>query len=86
MKKIITEDNNEGMDSLLGEVITVFCCRYIYTGKLIGVDDECILFETPSIVYETGEFSDKEWKDAQRLPKDKWYISKQSIESFGLMK
>jgi hypothetical protein len=86
MKKIITEEQNEGMESLLGEIITVFCCRYIYTGKLTGIDNDCILLENPSIVYETGEFDNKEWGDVQKLPQDKWYIQKASIESFGIMK
>jgi hypothetical protein len=86
MKKIVTEESNEGFESLLGEIITVFCCRYIYTGKLIGIDTECILLENPSIVYETGPFTEGDWKDVQKLPKDKWYIQKASIESFGIMK
>ena len=32
---------------------------------------ECVLLENPSIVYETGPFSDTAWQDAQRLPKDR---------------
>ena len=85
MKKIIEEKEGEGLEKLLGECITVFCVNYIYTGKLTGVNETCILLTDPSIVYETGSFSDKHWKDAQVLPND-WYILINSIESFGVLK
>ena len=85
MKKIVEDVNGEGFDKLLGERITVFCMNYIYTGKLLGVNDTCILLTDPSIVYETGAFDDTEWKDAQALPND-IYIQISSVESFGVMK
>lgn len=87
MKKLVEvqEVPGEGFMALLGLVITVFCANYIYTGKLTGVNDECILLENPSIVYETGPFSDSQWKDAQRLP-NQLYIQKASVESFGVVK
>jgi hypothetical protein len=85
MRKIIEEQSGEGFEKLLGEVITVFAANYIYTGKLIGVNESCILLTSPSIVYETGSFTEKAWKDAQLLPHD-WYIQIGAIESFGVMK
>ena len=87
MKKIVnvTEVSGEGLDKLLGEVITVFCMNYIYTGTLVGVNSDCVLLENPSIVYETGAFTDTAWKDAQKLPAD-LYVMKASIEAFGLVK
>jgi len=85
--KIITETKEaEGLESLLGEVVTIFCAVYIYTGKLIGVNSTCIKLEDASIVYETGAFSDKAWKDAQKLPHKHFYIQTGAIESFGLLK
>jgi hypothetical protein len=84
MKKIY-EAETEGLEKLLGERITVFCCRYIYTGKLAGVNEFCILLTDASIVYETGELSSGPWKDAQKLPHD-WYLNLDSIESFGVLK
>lgn len=86
MKKLIEQVDGEGLDGLLGEVITIFCLNYIYTGKLIGVNDTCVLLENPSIVYETGPFNEKNWKDAQKLPHDKFYVQTSCIESFGKMK
>ena len=85
MKKIVEQVQGEGLEKLLGERVTLFCCRYIYTGKLIGVNDECVLLTDCGIVYETGELTSKDWTDYQKLPHD-WYVAKQSIESFGILK
>ena len=89
MKKAVTvevvEVANEGLISLLGKFITVFCVNYIYTGLLDGVNDTCILLKEPKIVYETGSFNTKDWKDAQALPND-IYVQTASIESFGIVK
>lgn len=85
MKKLV-EVEKSGIESLMGKVITLFCCRYIYTGKLVGVSDDCVELQDPSIVYETGAFDKKEWADAQRLPHKTFFVARQAIESFGLMK
>jgi len=85
MKKIITEVEGEGLVSLLGERVTLFCANYIYTGKLAGVNETCVLLEDASIVYETGAFTETKWKDAQALP-NKWYVQTNAIESFGVLK
>ena len=73
------------MESLLGQNVTLFCMNYIYTGKLVGVNDTCVLIKDPKIVYETGSFSDSEWQDAQGLPHD-LYIQICSVEAFGVVK
>jgi hypothetical protein len=85
MKKYIVEDEKEGLMKLLGERVTLFCMNYIYTGKLIGINETCILLEKPEIVYETGAFDNKEWENAQKLPHS-WYVSINAIESFGILK
>lgn len=89
MKKAVTvevvEVANEGLISLLGKTVTFFCMNYIYTGKLEGVNDTCVLLTSPKIVYETGAFTTKDWKDAQALPND-LYIQCSSIEAFGEVK
>ena len=81
----IVEVENEGFLALMDEVITIFSLNYIYTGKLIGVNDTCILLENPSIVYETGSFDEKEWSDAQKLPNN-LYVQTNCIEAFGIVK
>lgn len=76
----------EGLESLMGQVITIFCAVYIYTGKLVGVNTTCIKLEDTYIVYETGAFNDKKWKDAQKLPSKYHYVQTSLIESFGVVK
>lgn len=85
MRKIVEEVSGEGLEKLLGERITLFCLNYIYTGKLIGVNAACVLLENAAIVYETGELTDKKWRDAQSLP-HQWYVQLHAIESFGVLK
>ena len=85
MKRIIEDKSTEGLDLLLGETVTIFCQIYIYTGKLIGVNDNYVKLENAHVVYETGSFTDKSWKDAQKLPHN-WYVQKNAIESFGVLK
>ena len=85
MRKIVEEVSGEGLEKLLGERVTLFCLNYIYTGKLMGVNASCVLLEEAAIVYETGELTDKKWKDAQSLP-HAWYVQIGAIESFGVLK
>lgn len=85
MKCLVKEVENEGLNSLIGKNVTLFCGVYIYTGKLIGVNDTDVKLENAKIVYETGDFNSKDWKDAQSLNGD-WYIRTNSIESYGILK
>lgn len=87
MKKLVKveEIEGEGLMALLGERVTLFCLNYIYTGKLIGVNQSCVLLEEAYVVYNTGAFDTREWTDAQRIGK-LWYVQNSAIESFGLLK
>jgi len=85
MRKIVEEVSGEGLEKLLGERVTLFCGNYIYTGKLIGVNTSCVLLQDAGVVYETGAFTDKKWKDMQPLPGD-WYVQTAWVESFGVLK
>lgn len=85
MKKIVEEVTGEGLEKLLGERVTLFCLNYIYTGKLMGVNQSCVLLANAAIVYETGAFTEPKWKDAQQLPHE-WYVQLSCIESFGVLK
>ena len=86
MKKIVTEVQGEGLVALLGEHVMLFCANYIYAGTLVGVNDTCVLLEDAKIVYETGAFTNPEYKDAQSLPTSSWYVQTSAIESFGIGK
>lgn len=37
--KTLVEVQNEGLLALIGKRVTLFCSAYIYTGKLVGVND-----------------------------------------------
>ena len=88
MKKPVQliEDDNEGLVLLMNEKVTLMCLNYFYTGELVGVNDTCVKLKNPSIVYSTGDWSDKDWSDVQKLPTDTLYVQTQSIESFGVLK
>ena len=83
--KNVVEVQGEGLEALLGEKVTLFCGVYIYTGKLVGVNEKCVKLTDAGIVYETGALTEKSWKDCQKLPND-WYVSTAAIESFGVLK
>jgi hypothetical protein len=59
--------------------------NYIYTGKLVSVNDTYVELESPAIVYETGSFTEKNWRDAQSLPNN-IFLMLSSVEAFGLVK
>ena len=81
----VIEVEGEGLLTLLGKTITLFCANYIYTGKLIGMNESCVKLSDAKVVYETGDYSEKTWKDAQALPND-WYVQLAFVESFGILK
>lgn len=86
MKKLITEVENEGFEKLLGETVTLFCSNYFYNGKLIGVNEDCVLLTEPKIIYETGPWADKTWSDVQEMGIDELYVRKAAVESFARTK
>jgi hypothetical protein len=87
MKKVVQvqEVAGEGLLALMGQRVTLFCMNYIYSGVLTGVNDACVLLEDAGIVYETGAFTDKNWKDFQKLP-NSVYVQIAAIESFMILK
>lgn len=72
---------NEGLISLLNEEVLIMCFNYFYAGKLVGVNDTYIKLENCHVVYETGEWSAKNYKDAQKVS-DEHYVQMASIESY----
>ena len=84
MKKLVNvqEVEGEGLISLLGEKVIIFCMNYFYAGTLTGVNDKCILLDDAGIVYETGQFSDVKWKDFQKFGSP-IYVQISAIEAFA---
>lgn len=88
MKKLVTttEVEGAGLFSLMGARVLLMCSNYFYTGKLTGVNEDFVELEDPAIVYETGEWSAKAFKDEQKLPVKQFYVRIPAIESFGVAK
>lgn len=61
------EDTGDGLESLLGQRVEVWCANYIYGGVLVGVSGTFLKLDPASVVYVTGPLDATEWKDAQRL-------------------
>ena len=80
MKKII-ECAVDDIESLLGEEVLLMCMNYFYAGRLVGVSAKLVKLDGCRLVYETGEWSAKAWKDAQLIG-DAHYVTRASIESF----
>lgn len=85
MKRIIESDEVSGFEAMLGETITLFCMNYIYTGKLVGVNETHVELSDAKIVYETGELMTKDWSEAQPLPHN-WCVQIAAVESWGQLK
>ena len=81
----VLEVANEGLVSLLNQNVEIRCNVYIYCGQLVGVNDTCVKLDNAHIVYETGPFTDKKWKDAQPLP-NTLYVMLSAVEAFGVVK
>lgn len=85
MKVLCKEVQDEGLISLLGQRVTFWCVDFIWTGKLVGVNDDCVKLEDCGIVFETGDFNNKTWARYEKLPKE-FYLMKAGIVGFGLVK
>ena len=85
MKKVIYKDTTKGLQKLLGEYVTLYCLSFIYAGNLIGVNEQDVLLQNASIVYETGAHADKKWSVSEKFPGD-WYVRISKIESYGVFK
>lgn len=87
MKKLVKveEVQGEGLIGLMGENVTLFCLNYIYTGKLVGVNDNFVKLEKASVVFETGPYFEPKFKQVEALPHD-WYVQLSAVESYGKLK
>ena len=83
MKKLIDVDENEGLESLLGKTVLLMCANYFYTGELVSVNHSCVKLKNPKIIYQTGDWSSNDWKYAQSMELEYFYIQIDFIESFG---
>jgi hypothetical protein len=86
MKRIVEESTGDGLEKLLGETVQLWCMNYIYSGKLIGVNDEDVCLANAVIVYETGTMTEAGWKDAQPVGVGEFFIRTSAVEAYGLVR
>lgn len=85
MKRLVEEIEDDGFTPFLGQRITLLCANYFYTGKLTAVNKDFVELADAAIIYETGDWSAKTWKDAQTLP-GPVRVRTAFIESYGVWK
>jgi hypothetical protein len=78
----ICEVSGEGLESLLGKHVVLWCANYVYSGKLIGVNEFDVKLADAYMVFETGRFDAEAFKDAQKLPSDVHYVRTAAMESY----
>jgi hypothetical protein len=83
MQVLVKNEENEGLVSLMGKNIEVQTGLFIYAGKLVGVNDICIKLDNAYTVFETGEFKNKKYKDAQARSNPVLYVMVVNIIAFN---
>jgi len=84
MKRIV-ETTDAGLESVLGETVLFLCMNYFYVGTLVGVNKDHVELSNAKLVYETGPWKERGFKDAQALPFDTFRVQIDAIESWGVV-
>jgi hypothetical protein len=69
------------LKDLVGETYCFQCARYIYHGKVKKITADYIELEDASVVFDTGDYDNKEAEDKQETPHN-IYVMRQAIEAF----
>lgn len=83
-KQKTVEVQGDGLESLLGEMVQLWCLNYIYSGKLVGVNTNDVVLENAVVVYETGKMTDKQFKFAEPVASKELFVRTAVIESYSL--
>jgi hypothetical protein len=84
MKRVVEAvEGPRGLESLLNKSVLLLCQNYFYTGKLTGINTDSVELSDASLVYDTGNWHEKGYADAQKLPGKIWYVQLVAIEAFG---
>jgi hypothetical protein len=67
---------------VLNQCVTIFCCRYVYFGRVVEVTDTHVTLADCELVLETGKLGDRRDLVSEKFPHN-WSIAKQAIESWG---
>ena len=79
-----TGNKAEGLQSLIGEYVQLWCLNYIYSGKLVDVNDSDVALTKAVVVFETGALTDKVFKTFDPVAADTLFVKTQAIESYCL--
>lgn len=71
----------EQLEDLIGKKFLFQCARYIYHGKVKSINSVYIELEDASVVFETGDYNQKEATNKQETPHN-IHIMRNAIESF----
>ena len=83
MKRIV-ETDGDLITNLLGENVLIFCCRFLYEGKLSAINGNFLELTGTRIVYDTGPHDKaKDWATVEPCWNDRWLIAISAIESMG---
>lgn len=65
--QIVETSYADDFEGLIGQEVAVFTTTYIYYGTLKSVGGLFAILEDAYIVYETGQFTEANFKDSQAL-------------------
>lgn len=83
MKKIVRQVESEGLISLLGKRVILFCANYFYSGVLECVNTHDVLLSDAGIVYDTGKLDAESFANFEKFGGNgKLYVRIESIESY----
>lgn len=81
LESVVVEESR-GLLEERGKVVLVHCINYIYSGMLTNVSDTEVELTKAQVVFETGGYSDKKFKNAQSVQNTPVHLSRGAIESW----
>lgn len=81
MKRICEDEQQSGLEGLIGESVLLLCSNYFYHGKVEALSDTDVELSDAGIVYETGSWEDEGFTDKQDLPANV-FVKIQAVEAY----
>ncbi len=80
MKRLCEDDQQSGLEALIGESVLLLCGNYFYHGTVEALSDTEIELSNAGIVYEVGPWDDEGFADIQKLPGNV-FVHLQAVEA-----
>jgi hypothetical protein len=81
----VIEKEQEGLVSLLGKDVWLWCMNYIYSGTLIGVSHHGAKLANPKVVYKAGDLNKTGFEKSESFMSEHHYVRLNAIESYGAL-